>query len=108
MPTDNWQAALATAKRLALRFPGVTGVDYGFRYHAGVRTAQLCVRFHVSRKLPLDALRAHEVLPAEFGAVACDVVQARYAPRASAQRALAPVQSGANSFGAVVREAGSG
>ena len=118
MPTDNWQAALAAAKRLALRFPGVTGVDYGYRYHAGARTAQLCVRFHVLRKLPLDALRPHEVLPAEIGAVACDVVQARYAPRASAWTHLDPVQSGANkdkaarrsanTLGAIVREAGSG
>lgn len=118
MPTDNWQAALATAKRLALRFPGVTGVDYGYRLHAGVRTAQLCVRFHVSRKLPLDALRAHEALPAELGAVACDVVQAQYAPRASLWTACDPVQTGAGKgkaarqcaspFGAVVHEAGSG
>src|SRR5512140_3435180 len=118
MPTDNWQAALATAKRLALRFPGVTGVDYGYRYHAGVRTAQPCVRFHVARKLPLDALRSHEVLPAELGAVACDVMQAQYVPRASAWTPSDAVQTGAGeskaarrsagTFGAVVREAGSG
>lgn len=114
MPTDNWQAALATAKRLALRFPGVTGVDYGYRYQAGVRSAQLCVRFHVSRKLPLHLLRAHELLPAELGAVACDVVQAQYAPRLSAWTPDDPVVKGAaarpcaSTFGAVVREAGSG
>jgi hypothetical protein len=118
MPTDKWRLSLAAAKRLALRFPGVTGVDYGYKYNAGVRTAQLCVRFHVSRKLPTDALRSHEVLPTEIGSVACDVVQARYAPRASPRARLDPARFGASMgdvarrstgiFGAIVREAGSG
>lgn len=117
MPTDKWRLSLAAAKRLALRFPGVTGIDYGYKYNAGVRTAQLCVRFHVSRKLPTDALRSHEVLPTEIGSIACDVVQARYAPRASPRLRIDPAKFGASMgdvtrrstgiFGAIVREAGS-
>lgn len=113
-----WQASLAAAKRLGLRFPGVTGVDYGYKYNAGVRTAQLCVRFHVSRKLPLDALRSHEVLPTELGSVACDVVQARYAPQASPRMRFDPVRPGVSignvarrstgTLGAIVRDAGNG
>lgn len=118
MPNVNWQASLAGAKRLALRFPGVTGVDYGYKYEAGERTAQLCVRFHVSRKLPLDGLRAHEVLPARVGAVACDVVQAGYAPQASPHTRFDLARAGAgignaacnsmDTLGAIVREAGNG
>jgi hypothetical protein len=118
MATTSWQASLAAAKRLALRFPGVTGVDYGYKYNSGVRTAQLCVRFHVSRKRPLDALRPHEVLPTEIGAVDCDVVQARYAPHASPRMRVDPLRPGVSignvarrstgTLGAIVREAGSG
>jgi hypothetical protein len=118
MPTNEWLASLAEAKRLALRFPGVTGVDYGYKYNGGVRTAQLCVRFHVSRKKPLDALRSHEVLPAEVRSVACDVMQASYAPRASPRMRFDPVRPGVgidevarrstDTLGAIVREAGSG
>ncbi len=118
MPINQWRASLAAAKRLALRFPAVTGVDYGYKYHACVRTSRPCVRFHVSRKLPPDALRSHEVLPTEIGSVACDVVQARYAPRASPRVRLDPPQPGANmgdvarrstgTVGAIVRETGSG
>jgi hypothetical protein len=99
MPNDKWQVSLATAKRLALRFPGVTGVDYGYKYHAGVRSSRLCVRFHVSRKLSQADLRPHEILPAELGAVACDVVEANYAPRPDLS---------AGTRGAIVREAGRG
>lgn len=118
MPTNNWRVALAGAKRLALRFSGVTGVDYGYKYQAGVRTMQLCVRFHVARKLPPDALRSHEVLPVELGSVACDVIQARYAPHGSPRArfdALRPgisignvARGSTGTLGAIVREAGSG
>ena len=118
MPTNKWQASLAAAKRLALRFAGVTGVDYGYKYRAGVRSSQPCVRFHVSRKLPLDALRSHEVLPAELGSIACDVVQARYAPQTSPRMRFDPIRPGVSignvarrstgTLGAIVREAGSG
>jgi len=109
MSADKWQASLAAAKRLALRFPGVTGVDYGYRYHAGIRTSGLGVRFHVSRKLPRDALRSHEVLPAELASIPCDVLQARYAPRPSRQIRTEPEASSGNGTpGAIVHEAASG
>ncbi len=118
MPTNKWQASLAAAKRLALRFPGVTGVDYGYKYHAGVRTSRLCVRFHVSRKIPLDALRAHEVLPTDLGSIACDVVQARYAPHVSPRVRSDPIRPGISignvarrstgTLGAIVRDANTG
>ncbi len=118
MPTNNWRTALAAAKRIALRFPGVTGVDYGYKYAAGRRSAQPCVRFHVSHKKPSDALRAHELLPTDLGSIACDVVQARYATHASMQFRGDQVRPGMSignatrrstgTLGAIVREAGSG
>jgi len=103
MPMPSWHVSLAAAKRLALRFPGVTGVDYGYKYHSGARSSRLCVRFHVAHKLPLEALRPHEVLPADLGSIACDVLQARYAPRAAPHS-----RPGAGALGAIVRDAGSG
>lgn len=118
MATSSWHVSLAAAKRLALRFPGVTGVDYGYKYHSGERTSRLCVRFHVAQKLPLDDLRPHEVLPAELGSIACDVLQSRYAPRAaplSRSGLIRPgistdntAHRGAGILGAIVRDAGSG
>ncbi|MGP1676432.1 MAG: hypothetical protein ACTS6J_04660, partial [Burkholderiales bacterium] len=118
MSTKDWRVALAAAKRIALRFPGVTGVDYGYKYKAGTRTAQLCARFHVSRKIPLDALRSHEVLPTDLGSIACDVVQARYAPQASPLMRFDPIRPGVSvgnpargstgTLGSIVREADNG
>ncbi len=118
MPTSNWRVALSAAKRLALRFPGVTGVDYGYKYQGGERTSRLCVRFHVAQKKPLDALRPHELLPTDLGFIVCDVVHARYAlhtppplrsdpARPSLSTSNATRQS-AGTLGAIVRDAGSG
>jgi hypothetical protein len=110
MPTPSWHVSLAAAKRLALRFPGVSGVDYGYKYRTGERTSGLCVRFHVAQKLPLDALRPHELLPAELGSIACDVLQTRYAPRAAQRSHSDRVRPGigAGTLGAIVRDAGDG
>jgi len=118
MPVDKWRAALAAAKRLALRFPGVTGVDYGYKYEAGERTSRMCVRFHVSSKKPLDALRPHELLPSDIGFIVCDVVQAQYAPHTLPRMRSDLVRPGMSaghaarrstgSLGAIAREAGSG
>ncbi len=118
MSTKDWRIALAAAKRIALRFPGVTGVDYGYKYETGTRTSRLCARFHVSRKIPLDALRAHEVLPTDLGSIACDVVQARYAPHVSPRVRSDPIRPGISignvarrstgTLGAIVRDASTG
>ena len=117
MPRADWRHALTAAKRLALRFPGVIGVDYGYKYLAGARTTRQCVRFHVARKLLPAALRPHETLPKELGAVDCDVLQASYAPHAATAQ-VSPLQPGAGignlarasagTLGAIVREAESG
>jgi hypothetical protein len=116
VPASTWQAALAAAKRLALRFPGVVGVDYGYRHRAGVSTSQPAVRFHVSRKLPPAALRPHELLPTTLAGVACDVIQANYLLHASPQThsdLLRPglsisnaARRGKGTLGAMVRDGG--
>lgn len=113
-----WSTPLALAKRLAFAIPGLRGVDYGFRYEDGSRRKQLCIRFHVARKLAETALPAHEILPRAVGGLRCDVIQAAYAPHASPRAVCDPIQPGVSignlqrgstgTLGALVRDTHTG
>ncbi len=113
-----WEHALGRAKRLAATFPGVTGVDYGFRYKKEKRGRELCVRFHVARKLTLKALGTAEKLPRAIDGFPCDVVQAAYQPHASPRGLSDPLRPGVSignvarrstgTLGALVRDGRSG
>ncbi|HEX2030985.1 MAG TPA: hypothetical protein VHL78_06260 [Actinomycetota bacterium] len=68
-----------------LRRPGVTGVDVGFKIRGDELTQELAVRVHVERKLPPEALAAHEVFSTEgqterLGEFPIDVIEAAYGP----------------------------
>jgi hypothetical protein len=96
--------ALSEARRLAVRTPGVTGVDVGFLYRRGERTRRVGIRFHVARKRPEEELPAREALPAAILGVTCDVLQASYAPHAISPRGhFDPVLPGI-SIGNVTRQ----
>ncbi|MFT6458050.1 hypothetical protein [Pseudophaeobacter arcticus] len=56
------------------------GVDIGYRWRRGQRTEDICLRLHVLRKLPLDALLPSQVLPTHVDGVALDVIEASYQP----------------------------
>jgi len=54
--------ALSQARRIAAAMPGVSGVDLGYVYRDGQRTAQVGLRFHVERKVPAHAVPPGELL----------------------------------------------
>lgn len=56
------------------------GVDIGYRWRQGQRTDEICLRLHLDRKLPLDALMPSQVLPTHVEGVALDVIEAAYQP----------------------------
>lgn len=56
------------------------GVDIGYRWRRGQRTDEICLRLHVQRKLPLDALLPSQVLPSHVDGIALDVIEAAYQP----------------------------
>jgi hypothetical protein len=78
MLDENGRSALGAAKRIARGAPGVTGVDYGFRYVDGVMTGDAGIRFHVARKISLTELSASAMLPRSIRDVPVDVVEGRY------------------------------
>lgn len=65
-----------------LKRPGVTGVDVGFKRKGGKPTDSLAIRVHVRRKLPVEALPAHDVFPERLGPYDVDVIEAEYGPQA--------------------------
>jgi len=87
-------AATAHAKRVAQRYDGITGVDFGFIYKAGKRTTKRGIRFHVAMKRASEQLSDVERLPDELHGFECDVLQARYRPNdgtaAQVSRTLLP------------------
>ncbi|WP_122075779.1 hypothetical protein [Pseudophaeobacter sp. EL27] len=56
------------------------GVDIGYRWQHGQRTKDICLRLHVQRKLPIDALLPSQVLPTHVDGIALDVIEAAYQP----------------------------
>ncbi|OIQ39444.1 MAG: hypothetical protein BM558_11760 [Roseobacter sp. MedPE-SW] len=56
------------------------GIDIGYRWRQGQRTDEICLRMHVQRKLPIDALLPSQVLPSHVEGIALDVIEAAYQP----------------------------
>lgn len=81
--------AVSHAKRIARRFEGITGVDYGYIYKDGKRTSKQGVRFHVAAKRPLDSLKPAETLPDNIHELECDIIESVYKPHGTAPAATA-------------------
>jgi len=86
--------AVAHAKRIAQRFEGITGVDFGFIYKDGKRTQKRGIRFHVAKKRSSEQLRDPERLPDELHGLKCDVLQAVYKPHGSSTTQLGQLAPG--------------
>lgn len=88
---------LSHAKRLARRYSGVTGVDFGYIYKAGKRTQNTGIRFHVAQKRPLDKLDPSERLPDSLQDFECDVMEGIYELHSAGTPApLTPLVPGAS------------
>jgi hypothetical protein len=86
---DHALSTLDDVRRDWLRRPGVTAVDVGFRVRAGQLEDELCVRAHVERKLPPEAVSSEDIFsrhdaPQMEGNVPVDVIEARYVAGAAA------------------------
>jgi hypothetical protein len=91
---DAWREARPSILRLARRFDGVNGVDYGYLYKAGVRTRRVGVRFHVQSKRPLPEVVPTQMLPTSINGLQCDVLQASFGLCSSPQKPSDPLRLG--------------
>lgn len=66
---------LPDARKAFGTIPGVVGVGIGFRTRAGRSTDEITLRFHVSRKRPLDEIPRGERIPRMFAGVPTDVTR---------------------------------
>jgi len=73
-------AALSHAKRIARRYEGITGVDFGYAFKNGRRTAKQAIRFHVGRKKSVKDIGKMQVIPENIHNIQCDVIEAEYRP----------------------------
>ncbi len=78
--------ALAEARRLVRSLDGIAGVDYGVAYRNGKPTGRHAVRFHVSRKRPLNEIKPHRRAPRSIGSLPVDVVATGYRLHATGPR----------------------
>ncbi len=58
-----------------LQLPNVVGIGIGKKIVAGYETGEFCITVLVSRKLPVNYLRAEETVPSMIGAIPTDVVE---------------------------------
>ena len=58
-----------------LRKANVLAVGVGFRTRAGAPTQEVCIIVSVKNKVPLSALKAQDVIPAEIESVPVDVME---------------------------------
>jgi hypothetical protein len=79
--------AVSHAKRIARRFEGITGVDYGYVYKDGKRTVKRGIRFHVVEKQSLGSLTPAQTLPDSIHELECDVIESVYKPQSAAPSA---------------------
>ncbi len=61
--------------------PGVTAVDVGYKIKDGKLTDELAIRVYVKRKLPREAISAHELFAERLGRFSVDVIGAEYGPQ---------------------------
>ena len=102
-PPAGHRAALAAAKRSVRQHPGVVGVDYGYIYTAGIRTGEVGIRYHVSRKRPARLVPPGERLPRHVDKLRTDVVEAGFRPHRMDPFAPAAILRPGLSIGNVLR-----
>jgi hypothetical protein len=76
--TPDIDAALAELRRRFAHRANVTGFDQGYRWTDGKQTKEVCVRIHVTDKIPDAELRAGEAFPNEILGVKVDVLRGRF------------------------------
>lgn len=89
--TVDWAVARAVLEKHAdrlLRRAGVVGVDLGIKRSEGVLVSGPCIRVHVARKLPDDALSSRRRLPKTIEGVSIDVVESSFKSGACPDTAL--------------------
>ncbi len=69
-------AARDKAKNRLMKLANVHGVGVGLKRTSGKLTSELCIRVYVDKKLPLDQLETHDVVPREVDGVPTDVIEA--------------------------------
>jgi len=97
--------ALSHAKRIARRYEGITGIDFGYAFKDGKRTTKEALRFHVARKKPMAELKDTQVLPEMLQKFECDVIEGEYRPHADQQIADRPNLMPGMSVGNLVHRA---
>lgn len=75
MTVDQVQRAKARHEAALLRKPNVVGVAVGKKVVGGRESDEVCLVVLVRRKVPPEALRAHELVPARVDDVKTDVVE---------------------------------
>jgi hypothetical protein len=75
-------SALSYAKRIAKRYEGITGIDFGYAFKGGKRTTKRTLRFHVAHKKSIEELKGTQVLPETINKFECDVIEGEYRPHA--------------------------
>jgi hypothetical protein len=98
-------AIIAHAKRIAHRFEGITGVDFGFIYKDGKRTKKRGIRFHVASKRHSEEVPDSQRLPDELHGLECDVLQAVYKAHADLATGISVQLSPGLSIGNLPRRA---
>lgn len=89
-----WLEVKDSVIRLAKRFSGVTGVDYGYIYRNGKVLKSSGIRFHVDTKRPEEELSPSQIFPKSLYGLRVDVVQAIYSVESSPQLESNPIQPG--------------
>ncbi|MBD1426700.1 hypothetical protein [Sphingobacterium arenae] len=68
-----YKKAAKAIKGYAYR-PDITDIEFGVRLTDGIITDELCIRFNVKKKEPLEKLKSNLVLPKEIAGFKTDVV----------------------------------
>jgi len=92
IPPD--KPALLSAKRAVRHLASVVGVDFGYVYQDEIWTGQTGIRYHVSRKKPLNSVPPEERLPRRINGLRVDVIEAGYKPHADPFSQAAVLQPG--------------
>ncbi len=71
-------AALNSVREEWLARDGVTAVDLGFKWSAGMMTGKLSIRVHLAKKLPESELSEDELFPEAVQGIPVDVIEAEY------------------------------
>lgn len=112
------ESAMKAAMRRFGHRKNITGFATGFRRKDGKLTREICVRIHVSDKIPKEELTEGQAFPDQIDGVGIDVIRGRYVAgtergqgvtrgrhTVAAGLACGPVQGGRGTVGAIVVDA---